>query len=143
MGRASTGRRITRPAPPAAREESWVLVGRRRGRIWHARRIGRSLGKPASVEFDGPSVLAREERLHDVMGFLHTHPTFAAAPSRRDLATMRAWVSAFGKPLLCLIDGCDGLAGYRFDDETSGGTRLLAVELFPRGVVIGVDGDGG
>lgn len=124
-------------------EQCWVLVGQRRGRVWYTRRIGRCSGDPAEVEFDGPAVLAREERRRDVVGFLHTHPSSAAVPSRRDLATMRAWVSAFGKPLLCLIEGTDGLAGYRFDDDESTGERLLLVETFPRGVVIGVEADGG
>lgn len=119
-----------------------MLVGRRRGRVWHARRIGRCAGEPATVEFDGPAVLAREERRHDVVGFLHTHPSSAAVPSQRDLHTMRAWVSAFGKPLLCLIEGSDGLAGYQFDDDSSTGEPLLTVEVFPRGVVIGVENDG-
>ncbi|HUG94404.1 MAG TPA: Mov34/MPN/PAD-1 family protein [Planctomycetaceae bacterium] len=124
-------------------EECWLLVGRRRGRLWYARRIGRCRGQPASVEFDGPAVLDREERKRDVIGFLHTHPASEATPSRRDLATMRAWVSAFGKPLLCVIEGTNGLAAYRFDDDESTGEPLLSVEVFPRGVVIGVDADGG
>ena len=94
------------------------------------------------VEFDGPAVLAREERRHDVVGFLHTHPGFAASPSRRDVATMQAWVSAFGKPLVCLIRGADGLKGYRFDDFESSGIPLATVEEFPRGIIVGVDGDG-
>jgi proteasome lid subunit RPN8/RPN11 len=94
------------------------------------------------VEFDGPAVLAREERRHDVVGFLHTHPGFAASPSRRDVATMQAWVSAFGKPLVCLIRGSDGLKGYRFDDYEASGIPLATVEEFPRGIIVGVDSDG-
>jgi proteasome lid subunit RPN8/RPN11 len=124
-------------------EQSWVLIGQHRGRVWHAKKIARAIGAPASVDFDGPGVLAREEARGDVVGFLHTHPTFAARPSERDVKTMRAWVSAFGKPLICLIDGTDGLHGYRFDDDESGGIRLETVEVFARGVVIGVDADGG
>ena len=120
-------------------EEAWILVGRRGGRVWHARRIGRCRGGPASVAFDGPAVLDREEIRRDVVGFLHTHPACDAVPSSRDLATMRAWVSAFGKPLLCLIEGTDGLRGYRFDDDESSGTPLLTVEVFPRGIVVAVD----
>ena len=129
----------SRMAVSDVREHCWLLVGRRRGRIWYARTIGECVGAPDRVEFDGPAVLAREERRRDVVGFLHTHPSCAATPSRRDLDTMRAWVGAFGKPLLCLIKGRDGLAGYRFDDDESSGEPLLAVEVFPRGVVIGVD----
>jgi proteasome lid subunit RPN8/RPN11 len=123
-------------------EECWALVGRRQGRIWFARQIARCTGDAASVAFDALAILEREERSGDVIGFLHTHPTFIAQPSQRDLNTMRAWVSAFGKPLLCVIQGTDGLAAYRFDDTRSLGDRLQLVEAFPRGVLIGVDGDG-
>lgn len=120
-----------------------MLVGLRKSRVWYARRMGRCLGKPASVEFDGASVLAREEGRHDVVGFLHTHPSSPAVPSQRDLDTMRAWVGAFGKPLLCVIAGTTGLCGYRFDTDQSQGRRLETVEFFPRGIVIGVDDGAG
>jgi proteasome lid subunit RPN8/RPN11 len=95
------------------------------------------------VQFDGPWVLEREERRHDVIGFLHTHPDGPPSPSRRDVRTMRAWCSAFGKPLLCLIASPNGVRGYRFDDDESEGVGLALVETFPRGVLIGVDADGG
>jgi hypothetical protein len=120
-------------------EECWVLVGEHRGPIWYARRLDRSVGTPATVAFAGPAVLEREEHRHDVVGFWHTHPACSAVPSRRDVDTMRAWVSAFGKPLLCVIEGTDALAGYRFDDDESHGTPLLLVQAFRRGVVIAVD----
>jgi hypothetical protein len=55
---------------------------------------------------------------------------------------MRAWCSCFGKPLLCVIASPGGLAGFRFDDDFSTGVPLDLVEVFPRGVLIGVDGDG-
>ena len=93
------------------------------------------------MEFDAAAALEREERRGDVVGFLHTHPCGSARPSRRDIDTMQAWCSAFGKPLLCVIRGADELAGCRFDDDESPGERLLLVETFPRGVVIGVDED--
>jgi Prokaryotic homologs of the JAB domain len=97
------------------------------------------VGGPARVEFDGPSVLAREEEHRDIVGFLHTHPGFHAEPSPRDIATMQAWVSAFGKPLLCLIHGTDGLAGYLFESDASPGKRLAQIELFARGTIIGIE----
>jgi hypothetical protein len=71
------------------------------------------------VRFDGLWVLAREETHCDVVGFLHTHPDGPAAPSDRDVRTMRAWCLAFGKPLLCLIESPAGLCGYRFDNSAS------------------------
>ena len=124
-------------------EQCWVLVGSRRGPIWYARQITSSAGDPARVEFDGLRVLAREERRRDVVGFYHTHPTFPASPSARDVRTLQAWVSAFGKPLLCVIEGTDGLRAWRFDDDRSTGIPLRAIEQFARGVLIGVDHDGG
>jgi proteasome lid subunit RPN8/RPN11 len=126
----------------AAVEHCWVLVGRRRGRIWFARRVRHQAGAQVVVHFDGPWVLAREERRRDVVGFYHTHPGMPARPSRRDVRTMRAWCSAFGKPLLCVIAGADGVRGYRFADHRSEGAELPLVEVFPRGVVIGVEDDG-
>jgi proteasome lid subunit RPN8/RPN11 len=99
-------------------------------------------GDRASVRFDGARVLRREESHGDVVGFFHTHPDGPATPSQRDVRTMRAWCGAFGKPLVCLIACPDGVRGYRFDDDTSAGLSLETVELFPRGVVIGVEADG-
>ena len=128
-------------ADECVNERCWVLVGQRRGRIWYARKWGEFDGKPTEVEFDAATVLDREERRRDVLGFLHTHPNSAPRPSRRDLHTMRAWASCFGKPLLCLIDGSGQLEGYRFDDDSSSGERMLSVESFRRGIVIAVDAD--
>jgi hypothetical protein len=126
---------------PSVCEECWPLVGQRKGRLWFARKLRRTVGGPASVAFDGPAVLAREEQRRDIVGFLHTHPGFPAEPSLRDIATMQAWVSAFGKPLLCLIEGRDGLAGYVFESDDSRGVRLDQVESFARGTVIALSGD--
>ena len=54
---------------------------------------------------------------------------------------MQAWVSAFGKPLLCLIHGTDGLAGYLFDSDHSRGERLAQVESFARGTMVALSSD--
>jgi proteasome lid subunit RPN8/RPN11 len=123
-------------------EQCWVLLGERRGRIWLCRRERREEGARVSVRFDGLWVLEREETHGDVVGFLHTHPDGPAAPSDRDVRTMRAWCLAFGKPLLCLIDSPTGIRGYRFDNDESNGEPLAVVEAFTRGDVIGVDADG-
>jgi proteasome lid subunit RPN8/RPN11 len=118
------------------------MVGGRQGRIWFGRRRQPSMGDRASVTFDGAWVLQREERRGDILGFLHTHPDGPPGPSPRDVRTMRAWCSAFGKPLLCLIASPDGLHGYRFAVDAPSGVRLALVESFPRGVIIGVEARG-
>ncbi|MEM7624015.1 MAG: Mov34/MPN/PAD-1 family protein [Planctomycetota bacterium] len=120
-------------------EECWVLLGQRRDRVWAARRTSYTVGEPHAVAFDHAAVLEREERRGDIVGFYHTHPVGHARPSRRDLITMRAWVGSFGKPLLCVIEGIDGLVGYRFDDDEAEAEPLLVTERFPRNLVIGVD----
>jgi len=120
-------------------ENCWTLIGRRRGRIWYARRIRRSAGTSTTVAFDAKAVLDREEGRGDVVGFFHTHPHSDPQPSRRDMDTMRAWCSAFGKPMLCVIAGRTETAAFRFDDSNSTGVRLTEVEMFPRGVVIAAE----
>ena len=65
------------------------------------------------------------------MGFLHTHPAGAGCrPSHRDVRTMRAWCSALGRPLLCLITEEPDIrapAAYMFRSDEDNGTpvRLL------------------
>jgi proteasome lid subunit RPN8/RPN11 len=131
------------PASRQTAEQCWTLVGQRRGPVWYTRRVQPHTGGRTSVGFDGNRILAREEHRHDVLGFYHTHPDGPSCPSRRDVRTMRAWCSAFGKPLLCLIASPEGVRGFRFEDGEADGVELAAVELFPRGVVIGVDSHGG
>lgn len=116
-------------------EQCWTLVGRRQGAFWLARRCRRTRGEPHRVEFDAAWALAREEARGDVVGFCHTHPAGPAAPSHRDVRTMRAWVSALGKPLLCVIETRDGLTAFQFDDDRSAGTPM-AVEKFPQGAIV-------
>jgi hypothetical protein len=115
-----------------------VLVGERRGDIWLCRPLNHATGKPATVEFDGAAALAREEAAQDVVGFLHTHPDCEAKPSQRDRDTMQAWTSALGKPLLCLIEGTDGLRGFCFPNDESPGEPIEQVERFEDGIIIAV-----
>jgi proteasome lid subunit RPN8/RPN11 len=136
------GRASPRALTPSV-ERYGTLVGQQRGRIWYARRVHHRRGTATSVQFDGLGVLHREESQGDVLGFFHTHPAGPPRPSARDVRTMRAWCSAFGKPLLCVIASPEGLAGYRFDDDASNGVVLETVQAFPRGVIIGVEPDGG
>ncbi len=120
-------------------ERCWVLVGRRQGPFWSARRTRPTRGSVSSVEFNAAATLAREESRGDVVGFYHTHPAGPPTPSERDRRTMRAWAACFGKPLLCLIESEGQLAAYQFDDDSSPGIQLRACELLPGGRVIVFD----
>jgi proteasome lid subunit RPN8/RPN11 len=130
---------MTRNKQRFAVEHCWTLVGRRQGRFWLARRMRRCRGEVAHVAFDAAWALAREEARGDVVGFYHTHPCGPAQTSQRDVHTMQGWVSAFGKPLLCLIESPDGLGAFRFDDDELPGVPLDACELFPAGIVVVLD----
>lgn len=133
MARSSTTKSLTV-------EQCWTLVGHRRGDLWLARRMRRTSGEPASVEFDAAWALAREESHGDVVGFYHTHPAGVTGPSDRDDRTMHAWVSSFGRPLVCVIEA-DGVArAFRYDDDASPAVALSTCELFPRACVVVVDG---
>jgi hypothetical protein len=120
-------------------EVSYILIGQGRDGIWYGRLRQRQVGSPASVEFDWAWVMAREERYGDVAGFFHTHPAGLATPSERDLRTMRAWVSCFGKPLLCLIDSGTRLSAYLFQTDEDDGRPVARVERFPRNVIVAVE----
>jgi proteasome lid subunit RPN8/RPN11 len=120
-------------------EVSYVLVGQRRGCIWYGRLHRRQVGGPASVEFDWSWVWEREERFGDILGFFHTHPASLAAPSARDVRTMRAWVTCLGRPLLCVIRSGDALAAYVFANDEDEGRVLGEVQCFPRNVIVAVE----
>jgi proteasome lid subunit RPN8/RPN11 len=99
-------------------EQCWILLGGVQDRLWWGRVSKYSIGKPASVKFDSDFVMKREEEHGDIVGFIHTHPGMPAIPSSTDHATMHAWVCCFGKPLLCVIRGVDGLRAWcYYDDE--------------------------
>lgn len=112
-------------------EQCWVLLGAydEKEEMWRLRARRQVSGQPASVEADWRWALDREERVGDVAGFAHTHPAGSGVePSQRDVRTMEAWCSAFGKALVCLIaegETLDDPAGYLFSD---GGVDSLPLE---------------
>lgn len=109
-------------------ERSRVLTGRRRDGAWRLRLRRPTSGGRAWVEADWAWTLEREEARGDVVGFYHTHPGMAAVPSARDVATMRAWVSCFGKPLLCVIEADGFLAAYLFESDEDVGRPMPHAE---------------
>ena len=125
---------------PFLAEESYVIVGYRRGGVWYGRLREHRVGAPAHVEVDWSWVLAREERQGDVIGFYHTHPSGMGTPSARDVRTMHGWVSCFGKPLLCVIESDQVLNAYLYTDDEGKGQALAEVQRFPRQVIVVVQG---
>lgn len=98
-------------------EHCWIITGQIKDQLWWGRLRRMTKGTPCNVNFDYDYALKREEAKHDFIGMMHTHPTFLAMPSSRDHRTMRAWYNCFGKSLLCLIKGTDGLRAYRYDND--------------------------
>lgn len=72
-------------------------------------------GSPARVNFNFDEIAAIDNVTKNFLGFYHTHPNFSAAPSILDIETMEAWTASFGRDLLCLIKGVNGLRGYLVD----------------------------
>lgn len=122
---------------PSMNNVCYVLIGERRGNVWVGRLQQPSEGQPSQVAFDWAQVLVREESFGDVLGFYHTHPTSAPFPSQRDVRTMQAWVDSFGKPLLCVIQSGELLAGYMFDQ--AGNCIPLRPTRFARNILVAVE----
>lgn len=91
-----------------------ALTGGRLSYYWWGYGKWPSEGQPAEVSFDHKLVMENESK---IVGFYHTHPSFTATPSGTDIRTMGAWTVCFGRPLICLIDGIDGLKAYWFEDD--------------------------
>jgi proteasome lid subunit RPN8/RPN11 len=100
-------------------EECWVIIGKKLFGLWIGKKTQYSLGEPSAVNFDPDWVRNRMETKNDVIGFLHTHPNSEASPSLTDYKTMHGWVAAEGKPILCMIEGTDGLRAHWFVDYES------------------------
>lgn len=98
-------------------EECWVIVGKWNDNRWRGRRTRYSIGEPSKVGFNPQWVEDREDTKGDIVGFVHTHPHTPGAPSPTDYATMKAWVMYFGRPMLCMINGTDGLRAWWFLDH--------------------------
>lgn len=95
------------------------LIGGHVGRYWWGIGNWDREGHPVGVNFDPKVVMERELSDRDVVGFFHTHPNMSARPSSIDYKTMAGWTVCFGKPMVCLIKGRDGLKAHWFvDDET-------------------------
>jgi hypothetical protein len=118
-------------------EESWILTGGTHRRLFWGYMSHRSEGHPGSVNFPYKWVNQREELENDVVGFYHTHPCFIASPSPRDDATMAQWVLSFGKPLICLIEGINGLKGYLYYSDEQPPIPIRTIKSFGQ-LIVGI-----
>lgn len=100
-------------------EKCWLITGKIFRRFFYGKMLYMSEGYPTQVKFDGDYVLKLEENQGNIIGFYHTHPKMMATPSSTDHETMHSWVSCFGKPLLCLIEGSNGIKTYLYQDDES------------------------
>lgn len=117
-------------------EQCWVLIGGWKDDLWWGKRVRSTEGHPVMVRFDPQYVMKREEKYGDVIGFIHTHPTFTAQYSNIDDRTMKAWVLSFGKPLVCCIQGTDGLKAWWYLNDEEPPVEYQAVKM--RGLVFGL-----
>lgn len=98
-------------------EESWVLIGKRRGRAVMVRRRRYQAGTAGNVKADSRWAFAREdEHPGQVVGFEHTHPIgMSTSPSQTDIDTMRTWVQCFGRAMLCVIGNYEHRTCWKFN----------------------------
>ena len=117
-------------------ENCWILLGGWREDLWWGKRTKPTEGEPCLVRFNPKYVMEREEKYHDSIGFIHTHPGMSAHYSSIDDATMKAWVFSFGKPLVCCIIGTDGLRAWWYLNDEDPPVEYQAKSL--RGLVFGI-----
>lgn len=118
-------------------EQSWILTGGYHRRLWWGYLSHESEGHPGAVGFPYKWVNDREEKTGDIVGFMHTHPGMLASASLRDDATMAQWVLSFGKPLICLIEGINGLKGYLYYSDEQPPITIRTIKRFGQ-LVVGI-----
>ena len=106
-------------------ERCWLLSGKVFDilgfQITYSTPIYLGSGEPDKVRFDAESIIEEDDKNNNIIGWLHTHPSFYADPTGRDYDTMQAWVACLGKPLFCAIKGIDGTKFWLFSGALSAG----------------------
>lgn len=103
-------------------EKCWFIFGKKVKNTYIGWLKYSSEGNPASVSFNWSDAAKR-----NLLGFHHTHPDGCLWFSSRDDKTMKAWVRAEGRPLICSVrsSGKDAAAMWkRMEDRSVGHTPL-------------------
>jgi hypothetical protein len=77
-------------------EKCWFLIGRHIGKYYIGKLLYHSKGGTLNVKFDWEEAVKTS-----VLGFYHTHIDGDPYLSDEDETTMKAWVRAEGRPMLC------------------------------------------
>lgn len=94
-------------------EEYLAIFGFKIGDFFIGRGYFPQEGQPTQVFFDFNKVINKEKSSGGLIGFYHTHPNMDNHYSFTDKVTMEGWVDMMGRPLVCLIEGQNGLAFYQ------------------------------
>lgn len=106
---------------------SFVLLGERKGKDLWGILDPQMVGNEDMVCLDHARILAREENRRDVLGFFFTKPKGTSTLSDQEFKTMESWVFSLGKPLLCLIQGIDGISGVAMHEVTD---KVITIPLY-------------
>jgi proteasome lid subunit RPN8/RPN11 len=105
------------------KEQCWFIKGIRIGNYVVGYREYHSDGTSGSVEFDWERAFNK-----CIFGWFHTHPSGFDNLSSRDEKTMKGWVIAMGRPLLCGI-GVDGVEKWWLYSRETNDTRVIKIPV--------------
>lgn len=107
-------------------EECWVIYGY----DWDGIKLGLMLyeaeGTASSVDFDWKRVMKNAKY---IMGFNHTHPEGHSIPSAIDDETMKGWVKALGRPLICGIKNGDWQRFFIYERDDAGKVQCREISF--------------
>lgn len=111
-------------------EECWIIYGiKRLGYLYGVMKY-ESEGSPGSVDFNWAKIF-REYK--SIIGFVHTHPSGYWDPSSVDDTTMKGWVKAMGKSLLCGIKSNNEIMMYIYEREQNGKVNYRKIPFLKMG----------
>jgi len=100
------------------KEDCWFVYGMKVGSLYVGRCVHHSQGSAGGVDFDWELAWKKKP-----IGWFHSHPGEKfTQPSSTDHKTMRSWVRAFGRPVLCGISCGTDFECYEYSLADKDGT---------------------